>query len=1066
MMIFACSGVGLFCGTTSLRFITTLLTMCAFSKSTNAAIINIDLLNQDVRSFVIKYEQGSRTASQLISSEALQMREVVVRQAGKTEEALRAHVTQTSSKLEKKFDCQIEQGIREQLRDRLLKSLKYPGMNERANQIDKAHAHTFRWLFADANDLSYSGDLEESQSSGSEELEDENHHGEDEYSDLSMEDWFKKESPEILWNSFTDWLQSNHSIYWIAGKPGCGKSTLAKFILSEPRTKIALANWRRDAIIASHHFWRPGGLMQRSIKGMLCSIIYQLIPFLPNAIEYASANVAGLNQKDADTDWSTSELQQLCLGLIKHCGMPLCLLIDGLDECVPQDDHQKLLEILDSIRAPSVKIIALSRSEPVFEKRFRHEPQIRVQDLTAEDLLVYAKDMLPTEIQDFFLEDLVLKAEGVFLWLVLAVQDINRGFSNGDSLADLHDRAKGFPKGLKDFYKDMWVRLNGDDDLYRESAALYFKLVVGRRRSSLVSVQWGWSILDMMLASFPKTHHTFSERPTISVRHLLKECEQFHKRVRSRCAGLLGLHTSDLPWLDDLPAEDLRDGEGLREEERELLRYARKGVQFSFIHRSAYDFVLNTVEGQDILSYDPMTSEDINVRLFRAVLSAYELIGPILEEFKDYGFWKFSNVFQKLEDFLVDLSSIAHGRYRAARELTSLCYKLYISSRLLLCRQDASPSRSAAFVGIAATYPKLVGFATSILKKELAGSDVRSAVLLSVASACCNWDCNRTDLSCPQRRFPLGLVRRLLSLPEVDVNLKCPVVGMSCHYQASPNRARTATPGPFEHIMISPFAKLLSSGLSRLDWRSTKSPRNRNMKAQFLRLVSDFVFQGADLDSTLLLALRPDYLKSQPSQDRHEVLPGFFQIPDTGLSQWSFEHQLDDGILCVVALQAATVIERMLASWLKTESGCGSIKEDGHSSTEDDHSWSDLDKALSFLSQRCREFGNEKNSHVLGFLQPCGDYSHMPYRHISKEDSLHLMEKIWAFIFDDGALRDDLEINCKEVVAMSPFSTIGFRQYMVDMGWFDRQAAYELQMEYKYGIVAPLTASTFEFGDS
>ncbi|KAL2289870.1 hypothetical protein FJTKL_01167 [Diaporthe vaccinii] len=94
-------------------------------KSANMASINIHSLGHELRDFVIKYEHGSTQTSQLVASEAFKVREVVVRQSGETEEALRAHVTRTSANLERKFEHQIKQDSRKWLLDSLLKSLKY-----------------------------------------------------------------------------------------------------------------------------------------------------------------------------------------------------------------------------------------------------------------------------------------------------------------------------------------------------------------------------------------------------------------------------------------------------------------------------------------------------------------------------------------------------------------------------------------------------------------------------------------------------------------------------------------------------------------------------------------------------------------------------------------------------------------------------------------------------------------------------------------------------------------------------------------------------------------------------
>ncbi|KAG6358726.1 hypothetical protein INS49_012245 [Diaporthe citri] len=871
------------------------------------ASINIESLGHELLQFIIRYEQGYRAASDLVSKEALQVREVIVRQSAKTEEVLRAHFTQTSAEFEQKFERHIEQASRERLRERLLKSLKYPGMNELTNQVENAHARTFRRLFADADDFSYSDD--EEPCSGSEELDERDACSED--TDYSTDSKHKEKPPEMVWDSFTDWLQSNLSIYWIMGKPGSGKSTLAKFVLSEPRTRIALEKWHPGAIIASHFFWRPGSLLQRSIKGMLCSLVHQLVLSIPEALECAAENVA------------------------------------GLDECGPEDNHQKLLEILEKIRLPNVKIIASSRNEPVLEKRFRHEPQLRVQDLTAGDLRIYARDVLSHEIQELFREELVERSEGVFLWMILAVQSINRGLNNVETHTDLRRRVRNLPKGLNDLYKDMWERMNEDGDLYRESAALYFKLAIAAHGEQLQCLRHGWSALEMMLASFAKTHYAFSKSPVISASQLLKE-------------------------------------------------------------------------------------------------------------------WRLYNPSQMLEDYLPDLSSIADARDSTARELTSLCYELYSSSGFPVVHEDACTTRIAGFFGAVASYPGLNRFATSIVQEQLSGSDIRSAVLLSVASARCSWDCNWTDPAHPQATFPLELVRKLLSLPKVDVNLNCPLIGVS-------NRRKRILAveeiGPLDHIKVSPFARLLGSGLLRLDWRQAQSNRHQHNTTQFLRLVSDFALHGADFRSTLFLAFRIDYLtRARPKGQ--EVLPGFFQIPELKGPEWSYFHHNNDSPLGVVALHAATVIERMLASLPMTglsRTDC-SAREDGESSIENEDRFADLEKATSsFLPQGSQEYSCGSNDRVIGFLQPGGNFADMPYRQVSDQDSARLMEMIWACIFKDGLRRNDLEIGRGEIVARSPFSSIGFKDYLRDMRCFDELAAHKLQLEYKHGTVKPPTAHTFKF---
>jgi hypothetical protein len=999
----------------------------------NTASIDIDSLDEKMRNFVIKYEQGSREASDLVSKEALKVRETIIRESGKTEMAIRDHVTQTSAKAEHRFQHHVEQASRERSRERLLQSLKYPSMNERANQIEDAHTDTFCWLFADGDNLSDSND--EACAGDSQALANRNLHSQYDFSHDSSDDKYIAEPPGMVWDSFTDWLQSDLSIYWIMGKPGSGKSTLARFILSEPRTKILLEKWRRDVIIASHYFWRPGAPMQRNIKGMLCSIAHQLVFVIPNASEYASRNVDRLNSKDTNTDWSVKELQRLCLGLIRHFGKPLCLLIDGLDECGPEDEHQDLLETLETIRLQNVKIIASSRNEAVFERRFRHEPQLRIQDLTAGDLHTYATDKLRQQIRNepFFCKDLVKKAEGVFLWLTLAVQSINRGLDNGESLTEIRKRMESLPQRLNDLYKDMWERLNDDCDIYRESAALYFRLTMAAHDKDLECLKQGLSVMEMMLASAAQPYYTFATSPVISASQLLEECEGFRKRVEVRCAGLLCVYGE--------PAGC--DQDSLRYTEIALLENANKRAGFRFVHRSAHDFLADTVEGQSILRHNGMSSEDLNLCVISASLGAVKLIwlvlGKATKSLEAHSWCLVQNV----ETYLHDLARIADARDSAARALFSVCYELYNSSCLLIVVYPAPRTiRIAAFFGIAAYYPILDRYSMPIIENELVGRGIRSAILLAVAG---------TQVGEFQHfgiGIPLKLAQWLIHLPDIDVNMKHPLWALDIDGMLVGEEI-----GPLEHIKTSPFTRLLGLGLGQLHFGSS-SRHMQPLTASFLRLVSDFALKGADFHSTIFLVCSEFGSWSMRKMSDESRLASFSQMP--GFMERDWPRDECDQIFCVVALQATTVIQRLLASLLKTDLSHDILDEDEHSSNGGDESASsDLENAVSYLYQRCQEDGCSTHDRVVGFLQPCGNFADMPYRQVSDQDSTSLMEMIWTCILEHKMRSEALWARLREVIARSPFSSIGFRDYLRDMGCFDEHAGYRMQLEYEEGMVTP-----------
>ncbi|KAK3361874.1 hypothetical protein B0T24DRAFT_97015 [Lasiosphaeria ovina] len=249
----------------------------------------------------------------------------------------------------------------DQERKRLLGSIKYPGMNERRNSISQHHKDTFKWIFPNQKDQTDDDD---------------------------------QRKPR--WDSFTDWMQSDDHIYWISGKPGSGKSTLMAFLIKHPHTIAALEGWNPNSRIISHFFWSAGQSMQKSFKGLLCSLLHQLLSednFLASSY-LSSFPEAG--QKDSDTDWSEHELEDALFHAISLSNKLICIFIDGLDEITDADGYPKLLGFLSALeRVQNIKLCVqssrtgfageigsiLQAASPGSDKK-RHPP-LRYVDFTA-----------------------------------------------------------------------------------------------------------------------------------------------------------------------------------------------------------------------------------------------------------------------------------------------------------------------------------------------------------------------------------------------------------------------------------------------------------------------------------------------------------------------------------------------------------------------------------------------------------------------------------------------------------------------------------------------------------
>ncbi|KAI0534097.1 hypothetical protein GGR58DRAFT_484149 [Xylaria digitata] len=608
--------------------------------------LNLDVLAGDLKSFVRRYKTGERTLVGLVSVEALKTRAhissastaiehnvskntaIEVQRSARDISSHIARVVDDSTATVRRDLHELQLNAESSVhRDRLLSSLKFAGMNERRQQIKESFPNTFQWVFGDEFDNDRKA-----------ESDDESGGNEDTTSGDARE-FPSAEYPYCIskWDSFEDWLRSGTSVYWISGKPGSGKTTLVKYLLSSERTRDALAVWNRDYMMLSHFFWRPGTSIQQNIKGLLCNMLHQIIEADTTLIEYMTSHFPETGQKSTHTDWSVPELMGIFLALMKRFEKPVCIFLDGLDEVDPDDGVWELFEVIEKIRQiPRTKLCLSSRPEPPIRKRLTEYPQLRLEDLTRGDTWKYAKGMLkfPSSYsgekhkiaRHEILRGLVEKAEGVFLWLCLAIKTLSAGLENGDSLEEVARRANGLPTSLADLYKDMWSRANEHHAIYRQEAAFYFKIILASKRNpTSFTIRFclsypNISVFEMALIIFGSKFGL--QRELIPAERLYGLCLETERLIQTRCAGLLEIGQSE----ED---SDTYGPEHIRRPEYDGFPHFGDGSRtIKFIHRSAFDFLTDTAEGQDILSKDMTSERFIYASIFRAGLSSRYLLRP------------------------------------------------------------------------------------------------------------------------------------------------------------------------------------------------------------------------------------------------------------------------------------------------------------------------------------------------------------------------------------------------------------------------------------------------------
>ena len=279
---------------------------------------------------------------------------------------------------------------------------------------------------------------------------------------------------------FGRWLRGKNpsQIYWISGKPGSGKSTLMKYAMDHRRTLKLLQRYSYSKwIIAGYFFHDRGTKVQKSIDGFLRDILRQILhkrrELLP--LIYKTYIESAKESSSSGIQWTQTQLQDalVSLGSKMTTTLNLCLFVDALDE--HDGDHMDLISVLTSLTRISdnqsfhLRLCLAGRPENVFKDAFRKLPGFAIHDYTTNDIRNYTNDRIRkanTSILndqckkdlDILVGDIIGKANGVFLWVRLVVDELIEGLSEGDSLEELKRSLGEIPTELGDLYSRAILR--------------------------------------------------------------------------------------------------------------------------------------------------------------------------------------------------------------------------------------------------------------------------------------------------------------------------------------------------------------------------------------------------------------------------------------------------------------------------------------------------------------------------------------------------------------------------------------------------------------------------------
>jgi hypothetical protein len=403
---------------------------------------------------------------------------------------------------------------------------------------------------------------------------------------------------ELKWDDLGLWLRQGSGIYWVAGKAGSGKSTLMKHLEGHPQTKQLLNQWAAgsDLILASFFFY---GLSndneQKSYQGLLRGLLYQILEADPQLVESILPNMwqeAIATEDDANHDLAMPSMVEMQMALQKLSAAEApktFLLIDGLDEY--DGPHKDVAEYFKKLsRASNMKILVSSRPLHPLVAAFSENPRMNLPDLTRTDIAAYIDDTISShahmkktisvvnpELRSELIDDLIQKASGVFLWVVLACRSLLEGFDAFEDIQDLKARVDRLPDELAELFSHMMAKI---EPRWREHAAKLLRLMFDNQTQDTVR-----PIPTMGLALSEEDDlrvDGYALLAYISEDQILAKCQMIEGRLRSRCSGLLEIQKASSSHNSCFCELSSRS----RRLHNELI-----DSHVVFIHRSVYEFL-------------------------------------------------------------------------------------------------------------------------------------------------------------------------------------------------------------------------------------------------------------------------------------------------------------------------------------------------------------------------------------------------------------------------------------------------------------------------------------------
>lgn len=283
------------------------------------------------------------------------------------------------------------------------------------------------------------------------------------------------------------------------------------------------------------------------------------------------------------------------------------MFIDGLDEF--DGDYDRVIEMITNLSDQKhVKICVSSRPLLPFKRAFKGKPCLRLQDLNFDTIREYVYKQLSHLVQqhassnektqqraESLLQMIVQRAEGVFLWAVIATREVHDGLQGMAHLDELAQAIEVLPPELEGLFMLILKRIKL---AFRRDAAKFLQILLFCDGLDLCRLHLISSQQELQDAPFAHEDIAMSE--------LTEACRTLETRLLSHTAGLLELTPSiECPY------------RYCKREDWDPISFTR----VNFIHRTVRDFLTDNNEAKSFLSDYGLLEEQVHICIARGTLA-------------------------------------------------------------------------------------------------------------------------------------------------------------------------------------------------------------------------------------------------------------------------------------------------------------------------------------------------------------------------------------------------------------------------------------------------------------